>query len=107
MDRTYEDRYSFSWLLAYDNRAHHFDLETETFEQVPAVGEEGSAFNVHTIRVMPDGTIWLLTESDGAVRILIHPDENNRLTWNIYSSRTELFPSLYVFKVHQSETDND
>ena len=49
----YEDRYGFLWLLTYDNRVHRFDPKTETFEQVPAAGEEGSAFNVHTIEVMP------------------------------------------------------
>ena len=80
VDRMYEDRYGFLWLLTYDNRVHRFDPKTETFEQVPAAGEEGSAFNVHTIEVMPNGTVWLLTENDGAIRILTHPDENNRLT---------------------------
>mgnify|MGYP000603964663 FL=1 len=107
VDRIYEDRYGFLWLLTYDNRVHRFDPKTETFEQVPAAGEEGSAFNVHTIEVMPNGTVWLLTENDGAIRILTHPNENNRLTWDIYSSKTELFPSLHVFKVHQDKAGND
>ena len=106
-DRMYEDRYGFLWLLTYDNRVHRFDPKTETFEQVPAAGEEGSAFNVHTIEVMPNGTVWLLTENDGAIRILTHPDENHRLTWDIYSNKTELFPSLHVFKVHQDKAGND
>ena len=107
VDRIYEDRYGFLWLLTYDNRVHRFDPKTETFEQVPAAGEEGSAFNVHTIEVMPNGTVWLLTENDGAIRILTHPNENHRLTWDIYSSKTELFPSLHVFKVHQDKAGND
>ena len=106
-DRMYEDHYGFLWLLTYDNRVHRFDPKTETFEQVPAAGEEGSAFNVHTIEVMPNGTVWLLTENDGAIRILTHPDENHRLTWDIYSNKTELFPSLHVFKVHQDKAGND
>ena len=89
------------WLLTYDNRVHRFDPKTETFEQVPAAGEEGSAFNVHTIEVMPNGTVWLLTENDGAIRIPTHPNENHRPTWDIYSSKTELFPSLHVFKVYR------
>ena len=107
VDRIYEDRYGFLWLLTYDNRVHRFDPKTETFEQVPAAGEEGSAFNVHTIEVMPNGTVWLLTENDGAIRILTHPNENHRLTWDIYSSKTELFPSLHVFKVYQDKAGND
>lgn len=107
VDRMYEDRYGFLWLLTYDNRVHRFDPKTESFEQVPAAGEEGSAFNVHTVEVMPDGTVWLLTDNDGAIRILTHPDENNRLTWDIYSGKTGLFPSFHIFKVHQDKEGND
>lgn len=107
VDHMYEDCYGFLWLLTYDNRVHRFDPRTETFEQVPAAGEEGSTFNVHTIEVMPNGTVWLLTDNDGAIRILTHPEENNRLTCDIYSGKSELFPSFHVFKVYQDKAGND
>ena len=107
VDRMYEDCYGFLWLLTYDNRVHRFNPKTEAFEQVPAAGEEGSTFNVHTVEVMPNGTVWLLTENDGAIRILTCPDEDYRLTCDIYSAKTGLFPSLHVFKVHQDRDGND
>lgn len=107
VDHMYEDCYGFLWLLTYDNRVHRFDPKTETFEQVPAAGEEGSAFNVLEIEVMPNGTVWLLTENDGAIRILTHPGKKNSLTWELYSSKTELFPSLHVLKVFQDKAGND
>lgn len=107
VDRMYEDRYGFLWLLTYDNRVHRFDPKTETFEQVPAAGEEGSAYNVHSIEVMPNGIVWLLTENDGAIRITPHPKEHNRLTWDIYSDKTGLFPSSRVHKVYQDKAGND
>lgn len=74
-DRMYEDRYGFLWLLTYDNRVHRFDPKTETFEQVPAAGEEGSTYNIHAIQVLPDGTVWLLTEHDGAIRVVTPSSE--------------------------------
>ena len=43
-DRMYEDRYGFLWLLTYDNRVHRFDPKTETFEQVPAAGEDSNLY---------------------------------------------------------------
>lgn len=107
VDRIYEDRYSFLWLLTYDNRVHRFDPKTENFEQVPAAGEEGSAFNVVTVDVKPNGTVWLLTENDGAIRIINHPEENNRLTWDIYSAKSGLFPSSHVYYVYQDKAGND
>jgi ligand-binding sensor domain-containing protein len=68
VDRMYEDRYGYLWVLTYDNRAHRFDPRTETFEQVPATGE-ASTYNVLTIEVLPNGVVWLLTESDGQVEL--------------------------------------
>ncbi|WP_374049395.1 two-component regulator propeller domain-containing protein [uncultured Bacteroides sp.] len=107
VDRMYEDRYGFLWLLTYDNRVHRFDPKTETFEQVPAAGEEGSAYNILSIEVMPNGIVWLLTENDGAIRITPHEKENNRLTWDIYSAKTGLLPSSHVYKVYQDKAGDD
>lgn len=107
VDHMYEDRYGFLWLLTYDNRVHRFDTKTETFEQVPAAGEEGSTFNVVSIEVKPNGTVWLLTENDGAIRITTHPEENNRLTWDLYSAKTGLIPSSHVYYVYQDKAGND
>ena len=75
----YEDRYGFLWLLTYDNQAWRFNPRTEVFEHVPAMKEEGSRFVVTSIKVLPCGSVWLLSEEEGAIRIKTDP-ESYRLT---------------------------
>lgn len=106
VDHFYEDAYGYFWLLTYDNRAHRFDPRTETFEQVPEAGAEGSSSNVRAIQVLPEGTVWLLTESDGAIRVTTNP-RDNRLTAEIYSPKSGLFPADEVYKVYQDSTGNE
>lgn len=106
VDHFYEDIYGYFWLLTYDNRAHRFDPSTETFEQVPAAGEEGSSSNVKEINVLSEGTVWLLTENDGAIRVTTNPVDN-RLTTAIYSLKSGLFPADEVFKVYQDCAGNE
>lgn len=107
VDRMYEDCYGYLWLFTYDNRVHRFDPKTETFEQVPEAGKEGSTSNVLSIKVMPNGTVWLLTENDGAIRVLTHPEKNYALTCDIYSNKSGLFPTTHVFQVYQDKAGND
>ncbi|WP_455585574.1 two-component regulator propeller domain-containing protein [Bacteroides sp.] len=106
VDRMYEDPDGFLWLLTYDNRAHRFDPRTETFEQVPAAGEPGSNSNVNAITVLPGGTVWLLTENDGAIRVTVSA-ETGRLSTDIYSAKSGLFPATKVFRVYQDANNNE
>ena len=99
-DRMYEDRYGFLWLLTYDNRVHRFDPKTETFEQVPAAGEEGSTYNIHSIQVLLDGTVWLLTENDGAIRVVTLPEKNYTTKPEIYSTKSGVFPADHFYQVY-------
>ena len=105
-DRMYEARYRFLWLLTYDNRVHRFDPKTETFEQVPAAGEEGSTYNIHAIQVLPDGTVWLLTEHDGAIRVVTLPQKNYTTKSDIYSTKSGLFPADHFYQVYQDKAGN-
>lgn len=106
VDHFYEDTYGYLWLLTYDNRAHRFDPRTETFEQVPAAGQEGSSSNVQAIRVLANGSVWLLTEGDGAIRLTTHP-VSHQLTTTIYSIQSGLFPTTKVFYVYQDKAGNE
>ena len=65
VDYMYEDRYGFLWLLTYDNQAWRFNPRTEVFEHVPAMKEEGSRFVVTSIKVLPCGSVWLLSRKKG------------------------------------------
>lgn len=106
VDRMYEDPDGFLWLLTYDNRAHCFDPRTETFEQVPAAGQPGNNSNVNTISVLRRGTVWLLTENDGAIRVTASA-QTGRLTTDIYSAKSGLFPATKVFQVYQDADNNE
>ncbi|WP_373843364.1 ligand-binding sensor domain-containing protein, partial [Bacteroides heparinolyticus] len=74
IDRMYEDRYGFLWLLTYDNRVYRFDPRTEIFEQVPSGNAGGSAATITSIKLLPGGVVWLLTEKEGAIRVVTSPD---------------------------------
>lgn len=105
VDYMREDSYGFIWVLTYDNRVHRFDPSTETFEQVPSSGA-GSDVNIQTIEVMPEGSIWLLTENDGAIRVTTDR-ESHALTTEMYSLKSGLFPCQKVFAVHQDKARNE
>lgn len=100
-----EDSYGYIWILTYDNRAHRFNPSTEIFEQVPASGE-GSAFNIVSIEVMPQGSVWLLTENEGAIRVTTNKD-THKLSTDIYSSKSGLLPAQKVLKVCQDKALNE
>ena len=69
MDHMEQDRYGFIWVQTYDDRAFRFDPRTEVFESVPAEGEPGSQMAVSSIKVLADGTVWLLSGREGALRV--------------------------------------
>ena len=75
VDYMTEDKQGFLWLQTYDNHAYRFDPRTETFERVPGENEGGSAANITKIKVLPGGTVWLLSETEGAVRVTTDPQD--------------------------------
>ena len=105
VDRMVEDIYGYIWVLTYDNRAHRFNPDTETFVQVPSSGE-GRLSNILSIEVMKDGHVWLLTDNEGAIRAVTDKD-THKLTTEIYSLKTGLFPTQKVYKVYQDASRNE
>ncbi|WP_373827926.1 hybrid sensor histidine kinase/response regulator transcription factor [Bacteroides heparinolyticus] len=100
IDRMYEDRYGFLWLLTYDNRVYRFDPRTEIFEQVPSGNAGGSAATITSIKLLPGGAVWLLTEKEGGIRVVTSPD-TYRLTTEWYAAETGLFPAVRVHEVYE------
>lgn len=73
------DPYNFIWLQTYDNRVYRLDQRTEQFQQVPEKGvDEGMRCSV--IEVLPDGVVWLLSDTEGAIRVLTDPKNYNVTT---------------------------
>lgn len=105
VDRMYEDKYGYLWLLTYDNRVHRFNPSTETFEQVPDSGE-GTQLNIVSINLLANGTVWLLTEKEGAIRVNTDAKDYS-LTSTLYSVASGLFPSNRYYAVHLDRLGNE
>ena len=102
VDMIREDDDGYIWMLSYDNRAHRFDPGTETFEAVPAFGA-GSDVNITEIKVIPGGSVWLITENEGVIRAMTDSVTHDVAT-QVYSLQSGLFPCL---KVHDVCRDSD
>lgn len=107
VDYMVEDKYGFLWLQTYDNLVYRFDTRTEKFERVPAEGEGGSAVNIAKIKVLPGGSVWLLSDAEGVVRVNTNPED--------YSFTTQWFPvaqsgqnsATTVYQVYEDEAGNE
>jgi ligand-binding sensor domain-containing protein len=106
VDHMVEDKYGFLWLQTYDNHAYRFDPRTEAFERVPAEGERGSVVNVTKIEALPGGAVWLLTETEGAIRIATNPEDYS-LTSQWYSAQSGQFSATRVFGVYEDLSGNE
>lgn len=106
VDQMYEDEYGFLWMQTYDNLIYRFDPRTEVFERVLATLENGSMLPVTSIRILPGGIVWLLTEKEGAIRVKTNPD-TYRLSSEWYSEQSGLFPATRVYDVYQDRSGRE
>lgn len=106
VDQMSEDKYGFLWVQTYDNHVYRFDPRTETFERVPATREGGGTVAVVSIKILPCGSVWLLTDKEGAIRVKTDPD-SYRLTSEWYSSDTGLFPAAKIYDVYEDLSGNE
>ena len=105
VDYMYEDKYGYLWLQTYDNTVHRFNPQTETFEQVPASGE-GSTFRITSIKILQNGTVWLLTDDEGAIRVSVDP-KTHQTTPEIYTLKTGLLPADTYHKIYEDKAGNE
>lgn len=106
VDQMYEDIYGFLWLQTYDNQVYRFDTRTEIFERVPAAEENGRAAVVTSIKLLPCGSVWLLTEKEGAIRVKTNPS-TCRLTSEWYSVKSGTFPATHVYDIYEDLSGNE
>lgn len=88
IDYLCEDPRGYLWMLTYDSHAFRFDPRSEQFERVPAQGEPGSDVAVNAIRLLDNGSVWLLLERKGAIRVTTD-SQTRRLTTHWYNDRQE------------------
>lgn len=87
VDHMYEDKYGFLWLQTYDNQVYRFDTRSEKFEHVPATEEKGGRIVITSIKMLPCGSVWLLSENEGAIRVKTDP-ATYRLSSEWYSDKS-------------------
>ncbi|MCC8144346.1 MAG: response regulator [Tannerellaceae bacterium] len=105
VDYIYEDPFGYLWIMTYDNRFHRFDPKREIFTQVPASGIESNA-HIHSIKILPNGHIWLLTENEGAYRV-IQQENDPSFELEIYSTNAGNFPVRNVSEVLLDEQQTE
>ena len=105
-DHMYEDKYGFLWLQTYDNQVYRFDTRSETFESVPATEEKGGKAVIASVKVLPCGSVWLLSENEGAIRVKTDP-ATYRLTSEWYSDKSGLFPATHVYDIYEDLAGNE
>ncbi|MDR0988451.1 MAG: response regulator, partial [Prevotellaceae bacterium] len=106
IDHMAEDIYGYIWVVTYDGHAYRFDPRTQTFCKVPAEGREGAEVQVNQLVTLPSGVVWLLTESEGAIRVA--PAVDGRMPdTQLFSRASGLFPATRVFEVHQDRQGNE
>lgn len=100
-----EDKYGYLWLLSYDDKAHRFDPSTETFMPISAA-EGNKHINISSIRVLPNGIVWLLTEHRGAIRV-VTDSVSYALETVYYSESSDFIPAHAVRDVFFDTNGNE
>ncbi len=62
------DKYGDVWCVTYDGHAFRFDKRMETFVEVPSNGL-GKDLSIISIIPLDNGTVWLLTDNNGGIRV--------------------------------------
>ena len=106
IDQMLEDEYGFLWLQTYDNHVYRFDPRSEVFERVPVVDKNGGTAIVASIKILPGGSVWLLTEKEGAIRVKTNPN-TYRLTSEWYSEKAGLLQATHIYNVHKDISGNE
>lgn len=90
IDKIKEDRWGFLWLITNDRQAFRFDPATETFEHVSS-GKGIGSVTIADITLLPNGTVWLQTVNEGAIRVSTDP-QTFKLSkkWYLHQRGTEI-----------------
>ena len=104
IDKIIEDRYGYLWLLTYGKNVVRFDTELEIFQNVPE--RIYGNIQVSDIETLSNGVTWLLTESNGAIRIETDTLLNS-LDYRYYSTKSESLQSDLVYQVLLDTNSNE
>ena len=69
VDHVGVDKYGYVWCITYDNQAFRFNKQLETFEDPFAGDTEEESMAFTDMKMLDNGTVWLLTDDNGGVRV--------------------------------------
>jgi ligand-binding sensor domain-containing protein len=98
-----EDRYGFLWILSYDDRVQRFDPSTERFIKIP---ESEDDINITSIKILPDGTVWLLTDDNGSFRVVTDSADHSVKTLH-FKANDKFVPARAVNGVFPDTEGNE
>lgn len=99
-----EDKYGFIWVLSYDNKASRFDPRTEKFQSINF--QDDNLYQITSIHIMKSGTVWLLTNNEGAIRIKTNEIDFSIAT-EVYSLKNGMLSGSKVYMVHEDSLGNE
>lgn len=105
IDYIAEDSLGYIWVQAYNSRVYRFNPATETFRQVPEAGKE-SNLQITSMRILDDKRIWLLTENEGAVRVVTDAGTHEPVS-EVYSLQSGRYPSMVIHDVCLDTSGNE
>lgn len=86
----FQDGTGYIWATTYDDQAHRFDPQTETFINFPEVlGEEYTNSTISAIYESSPGVVWMYLGGKGCVRIISTAESRDYSTW-FFSSKNGL-----------------
>lgn len=106
IDHMYEDKYGYLWLQTYDAHAYRFDPRSERFQRIPSTQEIGSLAAISGIKVLPGGSVWLLTETEGGIRVTISP-QNHAPNTEWYSMSLGTLQAAHIYDIYEDKAGNE
>ena len=98
IDYLYVDAKGNVWCIAYDGHVFRFDKRMETFIEVPSEGP-GKDLAYTSIQPLANGTVWLLTDHSGGMRIQTEARTGETLTerWPLTTASNQAIHINTVF----------
>ena len=104
IDYISEDPYGYLWLLAYGKNVSRFDPVKEEFINVPENPHQNIIVDI--FETLPGGTTWLLSEDNGAVRVLTDP-QTGAVKSTIFSQTKGNISSDVILDVFEDKDGNE
>lgn len=81
MESLLEDHYGYIWIQSYDQKVYRFDPNTERFQSMPYTN-----YVAQTIRLMSDGTVWILTAQNRLLCAATRPETHELEVYDFFRS---------------------